>query len=281
MGVIYTFAGPARQADVGSFVRQLAPHLVLHEFDILRDSSHDLSSDLVWDKILALVRTGRWVFFSSPPYDTFSRARHLRPGPPPVRSMEFPYGFPWLRQSLSAQVSLANSFVSKSVQVALACSEAGGFFAFVHPESLGRVPGGDIPGSIWMWPEVLDLIPSCRAVTFAMFQCAFGAPNSKPTRFLGNLPLWVESVPCFPGLPRLDDSGQYVGPLPPRCGHNHKSLLRGLDASGAWRTASSAAYPPRLCAFLASAFVACAPAGRGGLSAPAGRLPHAFREPGT
>ena len=156
--------------------------------------------------------------------------------PPPVRSMEFPYGFPWLRQSLSAQVSLANSFVSKSVQVALACSEAGGFFAFVHPESLGRVPGGDIPGSIWMWPEVLDLIPSCRAVTFAMFQCAFGAPNSKPTRFLGNLPLWVESVPCFPGLPRLDDSGQYVGPLPPRCGHNHKSLLRGLDASGAWRT---------------------------------------------
>ena len=81
-----------------------------------------------------------------------------------------------------AKVDEANSFVDRSIHACQLVAESGGYFLLEHPEDLGTVEG-EQPGSIWQWPEVLELIPCCNAVSFAIHQCHFGAPTPKPTRF--------------------------------------------------------------------------------------------------
>jgi len=116
-----------------------------------------------------------------------------------------------------------------------------------HPEDLGTVEG-EQPGSIWQWPEVLELIPACDATSFAVHQCKFGAPTPKPTRFMTNME--VRDDRCFIALPKFDKFGYYKGPLPKQCGHVHTHKLIGRTASQ-WNTSPSAAYPARLCQFIA------------------------------
>ena len=117
------------------------------------------------------------------------------------------------------------------------------------------------PGSIWQWEEILDLIPSCGATTFAIQQCKFGAITPKPTRFLGTF--HIDDGRCFLGLPKFDSLGAYKGPLPKSCGHKHQHKLLG-KTQNKWNTSGSAAYPPGLCEFLAGLVLhAAASSGRG------------------
>ena len=55
----------------------------------------DLSSDHLWEVILNDIRTGqvKAMWFGTP-CTTFSRAREVRPGPPPLRDPDHPYGLP-------------------------------------------------------------------------------------------------------------------------------------------------------------------------------------------
>jgi hypothetical protein len=145
-------------------------------------------------------------------------------------------------------VEEANLFIDRCIKACLACHSAGGKFIIEHPEDLGLVRD-ERPGSIWQWAEILDLIPSCGAVTFAIQQCHFGAPTPKPTRFLGTLT--TDDKRCHAGLPRFDKVGAYKGPLPKSCGHSHKHKLLGKTANK-WNTSPSASYPPGLCEFLAA-----------------------------
>ena len=144
-------------------------------------------------------------------------------------------------------VEEANLFIDRCIKACLACHSAGGKFIIEHPEDLGLVKD-ERPGSIWQWAEILDLIPNCGAITFAIQQCHFGAPTPKPTRFLGTLA--TDDKRCHAGLPRFDKVGAYKGPLPKSCGHSHKHKLLGKTANR-WNTSPSASYPPGLCEFLA------------------------------
>jgi len=139
-------------------------------------------------------------------------------------------------------------------------AEAEGWFILEHPEDLGTVEG-EQPGSIWQWPEVLELIPTCGATSFAIHQCKFGAPTPKPTRFMTNMD--VDDNRCYLALPKFDKLGCYKGPLPKQCGHVHTHKLIGKTAAQ-WNTSPSAAYPAKLCEFLADLILhACASYGRG------------------
>ena len=251
--MLYLFAGAPRDGDIRWQLEQLCKQhrvsLDMTEFDFVRDPLQDLASPELWDAILKDCHAGAFdVAVLSPPCNTFSRARWKfsgRFGPRPLRSSHFPKGFPWLRDHDRKLSNLGNYFFEQSLQVAAAVCAKGGFFLLEHPEQLGRVATGDIPGSAWDWPEVRDFVQSSGAACWALHQCLFGAETSKPTRFASNLP----AAQAF-GVHwhSLRDDGTYAGPLG-QCPHSHDFNLIGF--SDGWRTAAAAAYPPELCKYLA------------------------------
>ena len=94
------------------------------------------------------------------------------------------------------------------------------------------------------------MVVDTKATTWAVFQCQFRGLSPKPTRFVPNIPgsksLKYAKWPSFTKL------GQYIGPLPFKCGHKwHVKKLIGKSKDGKFQTAPSAAYPAGLCKFLA------------------------------
>ena len=71
----------------------------------------------------------------------------------------------------------------------------------------------------------------------------------KPTRLLSDI-LSVKDF-GFHGWPRCNYKDIYQGPLPQDCGHKHFKQLIGQNAKGESETSSTAAYPPKMCEFLA------------------------------
>eukprot|EP00435_Cladocopium_sp_Y103_P073759 s313_g45.t1 len=225
--------------------------LVLMEFDIERSPDHDLTDDKLWDRIFDLLKEGDWVLIVSPPCNTFSKARfqhQQHPGPKPLRTRNWPKGFPWLSNENKKKILEANLFVERCLKGCEIAAAAHGYFILEHPEDLGTVQG-EQPGSIWQWEELLDLIPRLNAICFAIHQCMFGGLTPKPTRFLTNLQ--VNDKRCYLALPQFDQGGFYRGPLPRDCGHVHSHKLIGKTAAK-WNTAPSASYPAGLCKLLAS-----------------------------
>ena len=177
---MYLFAGARRHSDVAAYLtaaeRSGKIKLVLKEFDIERSPDHDLSDVSLWDEIMATLEEGSWFIIVSPPCNTFSRARFQRryPGPRPLRTKEWPRGFPWLSNANKQKVEEANFFVDRCLAACECAHNFDGFFLLEHPEDLGTIDD-DHPGSIWQWQEVLDLIPRCNSTCFAIHQCKFGA----------------------------------------------------------------------------------------------------------
>jgi len=263
---MYLFAGHQRHSDIGSFLKKAAESgnfkLELMEFDIERSPEHDLTDENLWERIFSLLKEGDWVLIVSPPCNTFSRARFQlqHPGPTPLRTQTWPRGFPWLNNRDKLKVEEANLFVDRCLAACECTAESGGIFLLEHPEDLGTVRG-ERPGSIWQWPELLELIPKLGAVSFALHQCHFGASTPKATRFLTNME--VNDNRCFCALPKFDKFGYYKGPLPRHCGHVRTVKLIGKTGAK-WNTAPSASYPPLLCQFLAGLILhAKASCGRG------------------
>eukprot|EP00435_Cladocopium_sp_Y103_P018494 s3398_g4.t1 len=168
--VMYLFAGKRRHSDVAAYLRQAEAagkiRLILKEFDIERSPDHDLSDASLWKEIFETLEEGNWVVIVSPPCNTFSRARfqfRQHPGPKPLRTKAWPRGFPWLGNVHKKLVAEANFFVEQCLRACDCAASVGGWFLLEHPEDLGLVEG-EHPGSIWQWPEVLELIPKFSAV---------------------------------------------------------------------------------------------------------------------
>ena len=121
---------------------------------------------------------GFGIVFLSPPCNTFSRARHLwkkSPGPRPIRSKQYPYGFPWVSNVSKQTLGQHNFFIFQCKRMAITAFRAGIFFLWEHPEDLGRVKDtDDEPGSIWQWDELRRLQQETGAITWAVYQCHFG-----------------------------------------------------------------------------------------------------------
>ena len=257
MHVLYLFAGVERKADVQHYLIELAKRdnvrLKGLQLDILRNEGHNLHKEEVWAWVSQQLQEGLVdLFLVAPPCNTHSRARcqyRQHGGPRPLRDFNFPHGYPWLSDANREKVQLADELVQKSFTGCFLACERDKHFFLEHPEQLGRT-AGQIPASIWDLPETAELLLQKGVRTFAIFQCEFSAPSSKPTRFLTTLdPLEVG----YPGLHKLDAQGNYLGPLPKQCPHGpnaHKALV-GKDEEGRWITAPSATYPPELCKWIA------------------------------
>ena len=184
---------------------------------------------------------------ASPPCGSFSRSRSANnQGPKPVRSREFPRGFPWLRGAALKQTKLANILVDFTTRVLAAQMEnCPGLTILEHPEDLGRT-GRDVPGSIWQLENVKAL-GDCKDVdTGAIRQSDFGTAYQKPTRLLGRLPGLANHI--FGGWPCFSAEGDYTGPLPAFTG----TAARLIGRKGkAFKTTDTAAWPDKLCHLLA------------------------------
>ena len=170
------------------------------------------------------------------------------PGPRPLRSKQWPYGFPWLAQEGKATVRLHNYFVERCCKIAHTAHKAGATFIWEHPEDLGLIPSvQESPASIWQMTEVRNLVKTTQGTIWAIYQCHFGADSPKPTRFISNRDFQQQ----FSGFASFNADNTYVGPLPQQCGHRfHVKKLIGKH-EGQWRTSPSAAYPSGVCKYLA------------------------------
>ena len=118
-------------------------------------------------------------------------------------------------------------------------------FLLEHPEDLGTTADGHTPASIWQLPEAVALFKHENVMTFAIYQCQYGASTPKPTRFLSSIA--ATGTMRFMGPPSFDSADKYLGPLPKYCGHHHKQRLLGSV-----NTSTSAAYPADLCKAIAT-----------------------------
>ena len=190
-----------------------------------------------------VIRSGRLAFIHfAPPCGTCSRARDIpldadaiRRGvktPQPLRSAEFPNGFPWLSGTDKSRVEQANVLY----EVTASC--------IILAESLGIAWSVENPRSSWFWETTFmrDLVNHLDSIgkspIWTEFQnCAFGGDRPKWSAFLHNIPL----------LHELEIYGKCDGT------HEHKPW--GVLFSGTrfgFATTSEAAYPERLCTVIAN-----------------------------
>ena len=263
--ILYVFAGASRHADVGHWLRKMAVEqgfkLTVEEVDILRPGgagTNDVLDKQVWRGYVDKINSGLFqALVMTPPCNTHSRARYANMrGPRPLRSKQWPWGFPWLEGRNLASCELGNSLVRLTFEACHLAFRMGMGFLTEHPEDLGSTIDGQQPGSIWAVQETFDLASQTGANTVAFFQCPFGAPSSKPTRMMGTVPFFdPEVLKLSHGWPRFNSSGKYLGPLPQRCGHSKHKQLVGRDASGEFATSAAAAYPALMCHWIADMLV--------------------------
>ena len=261
--VFYLFAGVSRKNDVGSWLKQSwQGTLILHEIDLLRNPTHDLSDAEFQESLLTDIEDCD-VVITTPPCSTHSRASWSNSfGPRPLRSRAWPLGFPWLAGKVKAKAELANTLVEFSwriVQLVMRLRRECKHFPFClleHPEDLGNVKYGNpgsCPASIWQG-RMCKLAVKESWHCIGIRQCDFDAPTPKPTRLLISpdgsswlkfFPLGVDLLPVF------NDLGDYVGPIK-RCSHWHEvKLTRSQPCSGPFRTAMAAQYPSSMCRAIA------------------------------
>ena len=260
--MVYLFAGASRRGDIREHLPSLADnqfHLELKELDLELHHSHDLSKTKLWDDLYSEIDQGKVdVLLWSPPCNTFSRARHnfKHGGPRPQRSAAWPLGFPWLRTQDQETAQTANFFVFQCLEAARRMHLQNKFFWGEHPEDLGKTKSGDTPASIWQLPVVRELAELTSAACWPIHQCIFGAPSSKPTRLMSNLPSCLQHGQQWP---TFDENGFYSGPLG-RCPHEFHEPLLGFNVQlQKWNTADSAAYPAAMCRDIALDVISALP----------------------
>ena len=174
-----------------------------------------------------------------PPCETWSAARLLPDGPPPLRSFDEPYGLPALSARAWVQVEVGTRLVLFIIQMLYLCARTGGCGFIEHP-AFPVWATAKRPSSIWsLWP--MRLLRRLQAVEICTFdQCCVGCEARKPTT------LALLRLGSFGrAIRRLGSSG--------RCSHapGTHPRLQGRDRSGNFCTAIAKIYPPRLNAMLA------------------------------
>jgi hypothetical protein len=267
--VLYLFSGEHRRASLASalcLVRSMDfPHMALDvtEIDILNDpNTHDLMDTDQQEEYVSGISIGLYqVTVCTPPFNTWTRAVYAnRSGPKPIRSAEYPLGFPWLSKDNRAKAEVGNVLVHFAVRCLEASRTARLRGLFSHailefPEDLGKAELGH-PASPFQLDIVRKLFIGKEAYcTFAFFQCQLGANSSKPTRLITSVRSLAKQG--FIGMPELDRYRVYKGPLPKTCGHSHEQNATGTEEAKS-RLASMAAHPPGMNIWLAKGILQAA-----------------------
>ena len=170
--VLYLFSGAQRKASVAAFLqeegRQADMTFEMHEIDIQNSPEWDLTDRSLQTRLLQEIRQDYYhVVLITPPCSTWFRVRGANcRGPPPIRSREHPWGFPWLSKRHQKDADLGSTLIRFMIQVLqeleLHPSSVDGTEILIfgeHPEDLGTIwreeDGMKMePASIWQLPEV-------------------------------------------------------------------------------------------------------------------------------
>ena len=252
---VYLFAGAKRKSEIGKMLRNTG--WTIDEIDILRGGKeHDLTRPGIQQGILDKLRNSHYqLMLISPPCDSFTRVKFANTfGPRPVRSKEWPNGFPYLTWREKRTVQLADTLVSFSARSILEhIKQNNHMLVLEFPEDLGAVQHGPWkdtrPASIFQIKEYLDIMQSPGVMTGAILQSDFGMPYVKPTRLI--LRLHGETIRNFHhGMATFDGTGRYLGPAPRTT--TGTGLAKTAKEQG-FRTTGTAAWPRLLCEELVKA----------------------------
>lgn len=237
---VHLFSGPRRMGDVHHWWSLLSTtygvEIALEDYDIcILVRQHDLTREPFFRWLLGRAERGQinWVL-GGPPCGTWSRARFSpKPGPPPVRTREHPWGLPNLSRHQQHSVEIGTTLLLNYIEICRAVASAGGFYILEHPEDPGCAP---YP-SIWVVQPLLDLLRETGGRTVGLHQSAFDRDSTrKDTRLASNL----EHIDT---LARRGSLGQK---LPPLIGIDPKTKK--------FKTSQAQVYRPGLCKALVHAF---------------------------
>ena len=252
--MLYAFAGLSRYGDIRSFLEEFCKSkgltLCMEELDISRGAAHDLLDDRIFEQCRKRVPRLDIVIVT-PSCSTFTRAVWANTaGPTPLRSADYPSGFPWLEGEQLRKAQDGNQLLERGLQLIYDAIDHHVRHLFEFPEDLGRRrDGGGTPASPFRAAELRAKIDKSTSETAGVFRCRWpDEPNRKPLRFISDVP----GIIAFgkKGWPRFDAGGYYIGPLPRDCGHSHKPLIGQLPG-GAFATSGSGSFSPSMCRDLA------------------------------
>ena len=238
------------------FVKKLAKkfHFVVEviELDLRHSRKVDFTQPKVQSKWLRFIDAGAAdALVITPPCSTFSRAPWANEeGPYPLRSSLCLRGFTWNSGHRRQKAELGNilgNFAFEAMKRQLAHKDKVAYME--QPEDLGktkqdRIPGHR-PGSMWQFPQHAQLMDLPGVVSAAFAQLDFGSDSVKPTRLLMKTPGPLHPE-MYTGPPVFDEAGWYMGPLPRKEG---VPLIGKVN--GVFKTSEAAAWPPRLCEWVA------------------------------
>ena len=205
-------------------------------WDITLGNDYDLRSRGKRRMIGEWIRCG-WVvgFHLGTPCESFTRARDVPPGPPPLRSDACPLGLSGLRPADQVKVITGNLWMRFSAWLLRLAIQ---FHLFATMENPQR-------SRIWLCPPMLSLMRKPCVRMYVTHYCYWGKPFKKATSFLAvNLVLSrLENAVCHASKRGLCQFSQ--------CPHLQ---LCGKDESGQWRTRMAQPYPVKMCNAIAKCF---------------------------
>jgi len=237
---IHFFSGHRRQGDIQSQIEARWDHentqifCVSVDFCIQKDGG-DLtleSSKKFWlERIYSGAICGAG---GGPPCETYTAARHMADGPPPLRSHDWPHGLPHNSLRSWKQTRVGSILMRFMLTMICAVARVGGMAFLEHPAFPVWITSKR-PSSIWssLLVRWLKRLQCAQLITFD--QCLFGCQARKPTTFLLiRMPsLWTE-------IANRGNAG--------RCNHPRGAhrVLKGRDSEGTFNTAVAKIYPEQL-----------------------------------
>ena len=176
----------------------------------------DLSKKHAWDILEFVIKNRKVVLaFAAPPCGACSAARNIRPGPPILRTKQFPWGVPWASRTDWLKLQAANAiyqFLGDFIQL---CDKHSVAWCLENPTN----------SAIWTIPCFAyalahGIFAHCQA-------CAFGSGRDKRTSFL-----------CS------HSAIAHISRMCPGCSVREPW---GVDSQGTFNTSKKAEYPPGMC----------------------------------
>lgn len=169
-----------------------------------------------------------------PPCETYTAARHIEGGPPPLRSHDWPYGLPHNSVKAWRQTRIGTILMRFMLTMVVAVARIGGAAFLEHPAYPVWI-ATKRPSSIWSskMARWIKRLHCAQLVTFD--QCLMGCEARKPTTLL-----LIRMQSLREEILRLGKGG--------RCDHSNGAhrILKGKDKEGGFNTAVAKVYPPKL-----------------------------------
>lgn len=202
-------------------------------WDILLGEDYDLRLLHNRRKLTEWLRCGALVgFHLGTPCESFTRARDVPPGPPPLRSDQCPLGLPDLRPGDQLKVMTGNLWMRFSARMLVLAAMFRVWATLENPQR----------SRLWLCPPIQAVSRRRVAHMHLTHYCFWGMPFKKATSFLAiNFKLTsLENTLC-------------MGARRGFCaftGCRHQQLV-GQDSNGQWRTKLAQPYPPKMCTAIA------------------------------